>query len=93
MEASNNFFLNIFDLLQLAIQCDVAFNIEKAAKNEEFLASVSKTYLDNIEAHLLHDIIEHAKSRANSLTENYNTLRLLYAEQDGLLGTFGFQNN
>lgn len=70
----------------MAVQCDVAFNVEKAAKNEEFLASVSKTYLDNIEAHLLHDIIEHAKSRSNALTENYNLLRIIYAEQDGLLG-------
>lgn len=72
--------------MKLAIQCDVAFNIEKAAKNEEFLASVSKTYLENIEAQLLNDIIEHARSRSKALTENYNTLRLLYAEQDGLLG-------
>lgn len=44
-----------------------------------------------MEAQLLHDIIEHAKSRANALTENYNTLRLLYAEQDGLLGTLESQ--
>lgn len=62
--------------------------MEKAAKNEEFLASVSKTYLENMEAYLLNEIVEHAKSRATALTENYNSLRLLYAEQDGLLGEF-----
>ncbi|KAJ6647894.1 hypothetical protein Bhyg_03118 [Pseudolycoriella hygida] len=75
------------NILKLAIQCDVAFNVEKAVKNEEFLASVSRTYLSNIEAYLLHDIIEHAKSRSKALAENYNTLRLLYAEEDGLLAT------
>ncbi|XP_037034063.1 uncharacterized protein LOC119072860 isoform X2 [Bradysia coprophila] len=74
---------------KLAIQCDIAFNIEKAAKNEEFLASVSKTYLENIEAELLNDIIEHGRSRSKALTESYNTLRLLYAEQDGLLVSGG----
>jgi hypothetical protein len=35
---------------------------------------------------LKEDILEHAKKRANELLQQYSKLRMLYSEQDGLIG-------
>lgn len=38
---------------------------------------------------LKEDILEHAKKRANELLQQYSKLRMLYSEQDGLIGNEG----
>lgn len=60
--------------------------MERAAKYEEFIASVSRKYMTDVNKALKEDILEHAKKRANELLQHYSKLRMLYSEQDGLIG-------
>lgn len=65
---------------------NVATDPERAAKYEEFIASVSRKYMADVNKALKEDILEHAKKRANELLQQYSKLRILYSEQDGLIG-------
>lgn len=40
----------------------------------------------NLNKVMKHDILEYSKSRANDLLQQYARLRILYSEQDGLIG-------
>ena len=60
-------------------------DIERAEKNEEFMASVIRSYMSEYERLLHNELIEHAKERSKSLFKQFNELKYKYAEQDGLL--------
>lgn len=71
--------------IQLALQLGIAFDIKSAERNEEFLASVGRTSISEIDLQMHADVIDHAKERASMLLRMYNELRSCYAEQDGIL--------
>lgn len=79
--------------MQLALRIAIAFDVKRAEKNEEFMASVSRTAIVDQEVHLLSDIIDHARQRATYLTAMYNELRMCYAEQDGILSIYIYSYN
>lgn len=58
----------------------------QAAKYEEFLANVSRRYIENYSEVLKEDILEHAQRRANELREQWTRLRTKYNELDALIG-------
>lgn len=58
----------------------------QAAKYEEFLANVSRRYIENCSEVLKEDILEHAQTRANNLRELWTKLRMKYNELDALMG-------
>lgn len=64
----------------------IAFDTDRAAKQEEFVARVSKSYMTEVDDFLHNELIEHSKVRATNLIDLNNQLRLCYAEQDGLIG-------
>lgn len=72
--------------MQLAERLNVSLDAEQASKYEEFIASVSRKYMADVNKALKEDILEHAKKRANELLQQYSKLRMLYSEQDGLIG-------
>lgn len=57
----------------------------QAAKYEEFLANVSRRYIENYSEVLKEDILEHAQKRANHLRELWTKLKLKYNELDALI--------
>lgn len=79
--------VKLIQIWQLAVQLGIAFDVKRAAKNEEFMASVSRTAIVDQDEQLLSDIIDHARQRASYLLDMYNELRTCYAEQDGILST------
>lgn len=71
----------------MAIKLGISFDSDKAAKQEEFLAKVSRGLMDVEAVKLKNDMIDHAKNRVSTLLESYNKLRALYAEQDTLIAS------
>lgn len=72
--------------VQLAEKLNVIADIQQAIKYEEFMASMSRRYMDDMTKVLRSEILEHAQKRANELMHQYNRLRRLYTEQDALIG-------
>lgn len=70
----------------MAEKLNIALDIEQAAKYEEFIASISRRYMNDTVRTLKQEILEHARKRANELLEKYTKLRALYAELDSLIG-------
>lgn len=60
----------------------------QAAKYEEFLANVSRRYIENCSEVLKEDILEHAQNRAEELRELWTKLRIKYNEMNALMGEF-----
>lgn len=60
-------------------------DIEQAAKYEEFLANVSRRYIENCTEVLKEDILEHAQKRTNDLRDLWTKLRMKYNELDALM--------
>lgn len=58
----------------------------QAAKYEEFLANVSRRYIENCSEVLKEDILEHAQNRAEELRELWTKLRIKYNEMNALMG-------
>lgn len=71
--------------LQLAIKLGVAFNVQNAAKQEEFMAGICRHSMGEESRMFRKDILNHAKTRANKLLYQYNKLRILYSEEDNLI--------
>lgn len=63
-------------------------NVAQAVKYEEFLANVSRRYIENYSEILKEDIMEHAQKRANELREIWTKLRNKYGELDAVMGKF-----
>lgn len=74
--------------VQLAEKLNVITDIQQAMKYEEFMASVSRRYMDDMTKMLRGEILEHAQKRASELMQQYTRLRGLYSEQDALIGQF-----
>lgn len=72
--------------VQLAEKLNVITDIQQAMKYEEFMASVSRRYMDDMTKMLRSEILEHAQKRASELMQQYTRLRGLYSEQDALIG-------
>lgn len=72
--------------VQLADKLNVITDIQQAIKYEEFMASVSRRYMDDVTNVLRGEILEHAQKRASELMQQYTRLRSLYAEHDALVG-------
>lgn len=64
----------------------IATNPKMAADYEEFIAIASRKYMAEVNKECKEDILEYAKKRANELLQQYSKLRILYSEQDGLIG-------
>lgn len=60
----------------------------QAIKYEEFLANVSRRYIENCTEVLKEDILEHAQKRANDLRDQWTKLRMKYNELDTLMGKY-----
>lgn len=73
-------------ILRLAVQLNVALDVQRARLNETHLADLSVRHLDHIARGLHADILGHTRQRATHLLEVYGRLKFLYDEQDGLLG-------
>lgn len=71
---------------QLAEKLNVITDIQQAVKYEEFMASMSRRYMEDMTKVLKGEILEHAQKRASDLMQQYTRLRSLYAEQDALVG-------
>lgn len=79
--------LDFFFMLKLAVKLQVAFDVNKASENEEFLARISRSMME-VELHRLKlDMVEHARKRVETLTDSFSKLRQLYLEQDGLIAS------
>lgn len=61
-------------------------DVTQAEKYEEFLANVSRRYMDNCNEVLREEILEHAQKRGNELRERWTRLRTKYNELDALIG-------
>lgn len=72
----------------MAEKLKVIDDMQQAIKYEEFIASMSRRYMDEMVQMLRNEILQHARKRANELLEQYTRLRNLYAEQDALIGSF-----
>lgn len=72
--------------VQLAEKLNVIADIQQAIKYEEFMASMSRRYMDDMTKVLRSEILEHAQKRANELMHQFTRLRSLYTEQDALIG-------
>lgn len=72
--------------MQLAEKLNVIADIEQAIKYEEFMAGMSRRYMDDMTKALKSEILGHAQKRANELMHQYTRLRSLYTEQDALIG-------
>lgn len=70
----------------MAEKLNVITDIQQAVKYEEFMASMSRRYMDDMTKVLRGEILEHAQKRASDLMQQYTRLRSLYAEQDALIG-------
>lgn len=68
-------------------------DVAQAAKYEEFLANVSRRYIDNYTEVLKEEILEHAQKRANELRDLWTKLRTKYNELDTLIGMWKMQRN
>lgn len=82
------FFLLWHLTIQLTENLNVITDTKQAAKYEEFLANVSRRYIDNCSEVLKEDILEHAQKRANDLREQWSILRVKYNELDSLMCKF-----
>lgn len=71
----------------MAIKLGIAFDAAKAAKQEEFLAQISRGSMELEVESLRRDMIDHARKRQQSLNDVYSQLRYLYAEQDSLIAS------
>lgn len=82
---SSNYILCIVLNWQLTEQLNVIGDVTQSEKYEEFLANVSRRYIDNCVEVLREEILEHAQTRANELRERWTKLRTKYNELDALL--------
>lgn len=66
----------------------------QAAKYEEFLATISRRYIENCNEVLIEEILAHAQKRRETLNQYWTKLRSKYNEQDSLIGKrFQFSQN
>lgn len=63
-------------------------DIQQSVKYEEFMANISRRYIENCGEVFREDILEHAQKRAMVLREMLENLRRKYNELDALLGKF-----
>ena len=83
----NNFIVFFF---QLTESLNVITDIQQSIKYEEFMANVSRRYIENCGEVFREDILEHAQKRAMVLREMMENLRSKYSELDSLLGKYIF---
>lgn len=61
-------------------------DIQQSVKYEEFMANISRRYIENCGEVFREDILEHAQKRAMVLRETLENLRKKYNELDTLMG-------
>uniref|UniRef100_A0A182K1H9 Uncharacterized protein n=1 Tax=Anopheles christyi TaxID=43041 RepID=A0A182K1H9_9DIPT len=72
---------------EIMLKLDIVSNQFKAAQQEEFIARLSRTALDQEADHFREEMIVHAHKRALTLRTNFERLKRLYLEQDHVLTT------
>nr|XP_040239358.2 uncharacterized protein LOC120959783 isoform X2 [Anopheles coluzzii] len=75
------------ELVKIILKLDIVSNQFKAAQQEEFVARLSRTAMDQEADHFREEMIVHARKRALTLRKDFERLKRLYAEQDQLLST------
>lgn len=73
-------------IVRLAVQLNVALDVQRARRNETHLAELSVGRMENCARKLHADIVGHTRQRAGHLLEQYGRLKAMYDEQDGILG-------
>ncbi|XP_055642674.1 uncharacterized protein LOC129779298 isoform X2 [Toxorhynchites rutilus septentrionalis] len=75
------------DTAKLALKLDIAMDSEKAARQEEFIARISRSAMELEEESFRADMIELARSRAYGLRQSFSRLKALYLELDYLIAS------
>ncbi|XP_055544403.1 uncharacterized protein LOC129729676 isoform X2 [Wyeomyia smithii] len=75
------------DIAKLALKMGIALDPTKAARQEEFMARISRSAMDFEAESFNTDMIEHARLRALKLQQSFGQLKLLYLELDNLIAS------
>uniref|UniRef100_A0A182PLR9 Uncharacterized protein n=1 Tax=Anopheles epiroticus TaxID=199890 RepID=A0A182PLR9_9DIPT len=73
------------EMVKIILKLDIVSNEFKAAQQEEFIARLSRTAMDQEADHFREEMIVHARKRALALRTNFERLKRLYIEQDHML--------
>ncbi|XP_055599512.1 uncharacterized protein LOC129748787 isoform X2 [Uranotaenia lowii] len=76
---------SVDDTAKIAIKLDIALNPDKAARQEEFIARISRSAMELESERFRADMIDHARDRALHLRQSFGRLKVLYLELDHLL--------
>ncbi|XP_052898325.1 uncharacterized protein LOC128305076 [Anopheles moucheti] len=72
---------------EIILKLDIVSNQFKAAQQEEFIARLSRTAMDQEADHYREEMIVHSRKRALTLRTAFEQLKRLYLEQDRLLAS------
>uniref|UniRef100_A0A182MK20 Uncharacterized protein n=1 Tax=Anopheles culicifacies TaxID=139723 RepID=A0A182MK20_9DIPT len=72
---------------EIILKLDIVSNEFKAAQQEEFIARLSRTAMDQEADHFREEMIIHSRKRVLTLRTAFEQLKRLYLEQDRLLAT------
>uniref|UniRef100_A0A182SMG1 Uncharacterized protein n=1 Tax=Anopheles maculatus TaxID=74869 RepID=A0A182SMG1_9DIPT len=75
------------EMVKIILKLDIVSNQFKAAQQEEFIARLSRTAMDQEADHFREEMIVHSRKRALTLRTAFERLKRLYLEQDRLLGS------
>ncbi|XP_050077781.1 uncharacterized protein LOC126564731 [Anopheles maculipalpis] len=75
------------EMVKIILKLDIVSNQFKAAQQEEFIARLSRTAMDQEADHFREEMIIHSQKRALTLRASFERLKRLYHEQDRLLGS------
>ncbi|XP_055544402.1 uncharacterized protein LOC129729676 isoform X1 [Wyeomyia smithii] len=78
---------DIAKVRRLALKMGIALDPTKAARQEEFMARISRSAMDFEAESFNTDMIEHARLRALKLQQSFGQLKLLYLELDNLIAS------
>uniref|UniRef100_A0A182W6F3 Uncharacterized protein n=1 Tax=Anopheles minimus TaxID=112268 RepID=A0A182W6F3_9DIPT len=75
------------EMVKIILKLDIVSNQFKAAQQEEFIARLSRTAMDQEANHFREEMIVHSLKRVLTLRTAFEQLKRLYLEQDRLLAT------
>uniref|UniRef100_A0A182YDT9 Uncharacterized protein n=1 Tax=Anopheles stephensi TaxID=30069 RepID=A0A182YDT9_ANOST len=85
--ASENAHKEMVKVREIILKLDIVTNQYKAAQQEEFIARLSRTAMEQEADHFREEMIVHSRKRALTLRTAFERLKRLYLEQDRLLAS------
>uniref|UniRef100_A0A182Q3Z5 Uncharacterized protein n=1 Tax=Anopheles farauti TaxID=69004 RepID=A0A182Q3Z5_9DIPT len=75
------------EMVKIILKLDIVSNQFKAAQQEEFVARLARTAMEQEAEHFREEMVVHARKRVQTLRTSFDQLKRLYLEQDHLLAT------